>query len=64
MQEIIVYDVHDIMELLGISEKEAYRVMTSSEFPAFFLNKTPYVSAAALDRWMSSKTIKKDKSKR
>lgn len=50
MQERIVYDVHDIMELFRISEKEAYELMTSSSFPAFFLNKTPYVSAAALDR--------------
>lgn len=64
MRKRIVYDVNDIMELLGISEKEAYRMMTSSGFPAFFLNKTPYVSAAALDQWMSSKTITKDKSKR
>lgn len=64
MQERIVYDVNDMMDLFEISKMEAYKLMTSNSFPTIFLNKTPYVSAAALKRWMSSKEITKDKSKR
>ena len=64
MQELIVYDVHDIMERFGLNMDQAYRLMTSAGFPVVYLNKTPYVSAAALDRWMSSKTITKGNTKK
>ena len=53
-EKTVVYDVEDIMALLGIGHSRAYALMKSSGFPAMRIGRQFKVPRDACDRWLEA----------
>lgn len=49
-----VYDARDVAGCLGINIVNAYEVMKSENFPAFFIGKRILVARSAFDQWLAN----------
>ena len=51
MEEVKIYGVQELSEILKCSEKQAYALMHRADFPMFKVGRELKVSAKAFEEW-------------